>query len=148
MTRVPETVYPLLQVGVQELPLARPDVHGVATPFVGAADASHGLPMMGAGVVEQTFAGNSRSSNANPARTLSVSNTAPLTIDTAPSVFGVTCILVVLEPRIGGSAADLRIFLVPPLVLLAIARETMMTRPKARMRDEMMLRPRTVSLPA
>ena len=42
MTRVPETVYPLLQVGVQELPLARLDVHGVATPFVGAADASHG----------------------------------------------------------------------------------------------------------
>ena len=31
---VPETVYPLLQVGVHELPLARLDVHGLATPFV------------------------------------------------------------------------------------------------------------------
>ena len=30
----PETVYPLLQVGVHKLPLARLDVHGLATPFV------------------------------------------------------------------------------------------------------------------
>jgi hypothetical protein len=36
-------VYPLLHVGVHELPLARLDVHGLASPFVGAVDASHGL---------------------------------------------------------------------------------------------------------
>jgi hypothetical protein len=40
---VPDTLYPLLHVGVHELPLARLDVHGVATPFVSPADASHGL---------------------------------------------------------------------------------------------------------
>ncbi len=146
MTRVPETVYPLLQVGVQELPLARLDVHGVAAPFVGAADASHGLLMMGAGVVEQTIAGSSKSSNANPARIFSVSNTAPFTIDTALLVFGVTCTLAVLEPSTGRSAADLRIFLVPPLAVLAIARETRMTRPRAKIRDDMILHP-TISLP-
>ena len=38
-----EIIYPLLHVGVHELPLARLDVHGPASPFVGAADASHGL---------------------------------------------------------------------------------------------------------
>jgi hypothetical protein len=41
--RVPDVVYPLLHVGVHELPLARLDVHGVASPFVGAVAASHGL---------------------------------------------------------------------------------------------------------
>ena len=39
---VPVSVYPLLHVGVHELPLARLDVHVPASPFVGAADASHG----------------------------------------------------------------------------------------------------------
>ena len=38
---VPDTVYPLLHVGVHELPLARLVLHGVATPSGGAADASH-----------------------------------------------------------------------------------------------------------
>ena len=38
-------IYPLLHVGVHELPLARLAVHGVANPFVGAADASHGLAL-------------------------------------------------------------------------------------------------------
>jgi hypothetical protein len=33
-------VYPLLHVGAHELPLARLDVHGLASPFVGAAAAS------------------------------------------------------------------------------------------------------------
>ncbi len=42
---VPDTVYPLLHVGVHELPLARLDVHGPASPFVGAVDASHGLAL-------------------------------------------------------------------------------------------------------
>jgi hypothetical protein len=40
-----EIIYPLLHVGVHELPLARLAVHGVANPFVGAADASHGLAL-------------------------------------------------------------------------------------------------------
>ena len=40
---VPETVYPLLHVGVHELPLAKLPVHGVASPLVGTAAASHGL---------------------------------------------------------------------------------------------------------
>ena len=31
---VPEAVYPLLHFGMHPLPLARLDVHGVATPFV------------------------------------------------------------------------------------------------------------------
>ena len=42
---VPDTVYPLLHVGVHELPLARLAVHGVATPNVGAVDASHALAL-------------------------------------------------------------------------------------------------------
>ena len=42
---VPVSVYPLLHVGVHELPLARLAVHGPASPFVGAADASHALPL-------------------------------------------------------------------------------------------------------
>ena len=42
---VGEIMYPLLHVGVHELPLARLPVHGVANPFVGAADASHGLAL-------------------------------------------------------------------------------------------------------
>ena len=42
---VPDTVYPLLHVGVHELPLARLAVHGPASPFVGAADASHALAL-------------------------------------------------------------------------------------------------------
>jgi hypothetical protein len=37
--RLPVTVYPVLHVGVHELPLARTEVHGDATPFDGAADA-------------------------------------------------------------------------------------------------------------
>ena len=37
----PETVYPLLHVGVHELPLARLPVHGLGSPFVTAAVASH-----------------------------------------------------------------------------------------------------------
>jgi hypothetical protein len=41
--RSPEIVYPLLQVGVHVLPLARLDVHVPAAPFVGAADALQGL---------------------------------------------------------------------------------------------------------
>ncbi len=45
MTLMPDTVYPLLHVGVHELPLARLAVHGVATPKVGAADASHALAL-------------------------------------------------------------------------------------------------------
>jgi hypothetical protein len=40
---VPEIIYPLLHVGVHELPLARLPVHGVASPLVGTAAASHGL---------------------------------------------------------------------------------------------------------
>ena len=40
---MPDAVYPLLHVGVHELPLARLDVHGLASPFAGAVDASHGL---------------------------------------------------------------------------------------------------------
>jgi hypothetical protein len=40
---VPDAVYPLLHVGVHELPLARLDVHGLASPFESAVDASHGL---------------------------------------------------------------------------------------------------------
>ncbi len=40
-----ETIYPLLHVGVHELPLARLAVHGPASPFVGAADASHALAL-------------------------------------------------------------------------------------------------------
>ncbi len=40
MTLVPDTVYPLLHVGVHELPLARLDVHGLASPFAGAVAAS------------------------------------------------------------------------------------------------------------
>ena len=40
---MPDAVYPLLHVGVHELPLVRLDVHGPASPFAGAADASHGL---------------------------------------------------------------------------------------------------------
>ena len=44
-TLVPTTVYPLLHVGVHELPLARLAVHGPASPFVGAADASHALAL-------------------------------------------------------------------------------------------------------
>ena len=43
MTLMPDTVYPVLHVGVHELPLARLAVHGPASPFVGAADASHAL---------------------------------------------------------------------------------------------------------
>ena len=39
-TLVPDTVYPLLHVGVHELPLARLDVHGLASPFAGAVAAS------------------------------------------------------------------------------------------------------------
>ena len=39
----PETVYPLLQVGSHELPLARLPVHGLGSPFVTAAVASHAL---------------------------------------------------------------------------------------------------------
>ena len=39
---VPDTVYPLLHVGVHELPLASVAVHVPASPFVGAAEASHG----------------------------------------------------------------------------------------------------------
>ena len=42
---VPDAVYPLLHVGVHELPLARLAVHGPASPFVGAADASHALAL-------------------------------------------------------------------------------------------------------
>ena len=42
---MPDTVYPLLHVGVHELPLARLVVHGLASPFVGAADASHALAL-------------------------------------------------------------------------------------------------------
>jgi hypothetical protein len=38
---VPVRVYPLLHVGVHELPLARLAVQSPASPFVGAADASH-----------------------------------------------------------------------------------------------------------
>ena len=45
MTLMPDTVYPLLHVGVHELPLARLDVHGPASPFVGAVDASHALAL-------------------------------------------------------------------------------------------------------
>ena len=40
---MPDAVYPLLHVGVHELPLARLDVHGLASPFESAVDASHGL---------------------------------------------------------------------------------------------------------
>ena len=40
---VPDSVNPLSQVGVHELPLARLDVHVPAAPFVGAAEASHVL---------------------------------------------------------------------------------------------------------
>ena len=47
MTLMPDTVYPLLHVGVHELPLARLDVHGLASPFAGrgavAASAQLGL---------------------------------------------------------------------------------------------------------
>ena len=42
-TLVPDTVYPLLHVGGHELPLARLEVHGLASPFESAVDASHGL---------------------------------------------------------------------------------------------------------
>jgi hypothetical protein len=42
---VGEIIYPLLHVGVHELPLARLAVHGVANPFVGATDALHGLAL-------------------------------------------------------------------------------------------------------
>ena len=45
MTLVPDTVYPLLHVGVHELPLARLDVHGLASPFAGAVAALHGLAL-------------------------------------------------------------------------------------------------------
>jgi hypothetical protein len=37
---LPDSVYPLLHVGEHELPLERIVVHGVACPFVTAADAS------------------------------------------------------------------------------------------------------------
>ncbi len=40
MTLMPDTVYPLLHVGVHELPLARLDGHGLASPFAGAVAAS------------------------------------------------------------------------------------------------------------
>ncbi len=40
---MPDAVYPPLHVGVHELPLARLGVHGLASPFIGAVDASHGL---------------------------------------------------------------------------------------------------------
>jgi hypothetical protein len=43
--RLPVSVYPLLHVGVHELPLGRLAVHVPAAPFVGAADASHGLAL-------------------------------------------------------------------------------------------------------
>ena len=39
--RLPDSVYPLLHIGMHVLPLARLDVHVPAAPFVGAADASH-----------------------------------------------------------------------------------------------------------
>ncbi len=42
---MPDTVYPLLHVGVHELPLARSDVHGLASPFSGAVAASHALAL-------------------------------------------------------------------------------------------------------
>ncbi len=45
MTLMPDTVYPLLHVGVHELPLARLDVHGLASPFAGAVAASHALAL-------------------------------------------------------------------------------------------------------
>ncbi len=44
-TLVPDTVYPLLHVGVHELPLARLDVHGIASPFAGAVAALHALAL-------------------------------------------------------------------------------------------------------
>ncbi len=45
MTLMPDTVYPLLHVGVHELPLARLDVHGLASPFAGAVAALHALAL-------------------------------------------------------------------------------------------------------
>mmetsp|Transcript_9768 Transcript_9768/g.44500 ORF Transcript_9768/g.44500 Transcript_9768/m.44500 type:complete len:153 (+) Transcript_9768:96-554(+) len=41
---VPDTVYPELHVGWHVDPLARELVQSPAPPFVGAADASHGIP--------------------------------------------------------------------------------------------------------
>ena len=40
-----EIIYPLLHVGVHELPLGRLDVHGPASPFAGAVAALHGLAL-------------------------------------------------------------------------------------------------------
>ena len=34
---MPDTVYPLLHVGVHELPLTRNDAHGAAIPFAGGS---------------------------------------------------------------------------------------------------------------
>ena len=45
MTLMPNTVYPLLHVGVHELPLARLAVHGLASPFAGVAAALHALAL-------------------------------------------------------------------------------------------------------
>ena len=42
---LPDAVYPLLHVGVHELPLAKLDVHGLASPFVGAVAALHALAL-------------------------------------------------------------------------------------------------------
>ncbi len=42
--REPESVYPLLHVGEQDELLTSEDVHGLATPFVTAADALHEMP--------------------------------------------------------------------------------------------------------
>ncbi len=41
----PVSVYPLLHVGMHELPLARLTVHGVATPLDNAAEATHALAL-------------------------------------------------------------------------------------------------------
>ena len=42
--RLPVIVYPLLHVGVHEVPLSWLESHVPASPFVGAAEASHALP--------------------------------------------------------------------------------------------------------
>ena len=45
---VPERVYPESQVGLHDAPLARELVHVPTAPFVGAADASHGVAVQAA----------------------------------------------------------------------------------------------------
>jgi hypothetical protein len=73
---LPDSVYPLRHVGAHELPLASVAVQSPASPFVGAADASHGLAV-GATVDGSTVDGVAVDGVAEAGASVALQSTVP-----------------------------------------------------------------------